>query len=128
MARRQKKIALVPPDPTVLDAVENVLGCKWSLTVIDLVRRGVRRPGAMERSVAGLTAKVLNERLRKLVRYGILERHVYPEIPPHVEYRLTPYGKKLAAILERIVTLEPPAARPERPARVSPTAKRAREG
>jgi len=35
--------------------VERVVGCKWSLTVVDLVQRGVRRPGAMERTVEGLT-------------------------------------------------------------------------
>ncbi|MCZ7563890.1 MAG: winged helix-turn-helix transcriptional regulator [Burkholderiales bacterium] len=52
--------------------VEDIVGCKWSLTVLGLVRDGVVRPGAMEHAVPGLSAKVLNERLRKLVRFGIL--------------------------------------------------------
>lgn len=114
MAKDKGKIALVPPHPSVLRTVEDVLGCKWSLTVIDLVRRGVRRPGAMEHSVAGLTAKVLNERLRKLVRYGVLERRAYPEIPPRVEYHLTPFGRRLARLLEKIVALEPAPSSPRR--------------
>lgn len=86
--------------------VENILGCKWSLHVLQLVHQGIHRPGAMERSLAGLTTKVLNERLRKLVRFGILERIAYPEIPPRVEYNLTAFGKKFIGILEAIEKLE----------------------
>ena len=59
--------------PSVTRMVEDIVGCKWSLAVLDLVRRGVRRPGAMEHAIDGLTAKVLNERLRKLQKYGILD-------------------------------------------------------
>lgn len=86
--------------------VEDIVGCKWSLAVLDLVRRGVRRPGAMEHALDGLTAKVLNERLRKLQKYGILEKTSYPEVPPRVEYALTPFGDKLSAILDQIANLE----------------------
>ncbi len=46
--------------------LEDILGCKWSLSVLRLVRDGVRRPGAMQKAVDGLSTKVLNERLRKL--------------------------------------------------------------
>lgn len=86
--------------------VEDVLGCKWSLTVLDLVRQGICRPGAMERSVAGLTTKVLNERLKKLVGYEILQRDAYPEIPPRVEYKLTLFGARFVSILEAIQELD----------------------
>lgn len=82
--------------------VEDSVGCKWSLTVLDLVRQGVQRPGAMERSVPGLSTKVLNERLRKLQRYGLLEKRSYPELPPRVEYALTAFGHRFAVILEHI--------------------------
>lgn len=81
------------------------MGCKWSLVVLQLVRQGVCRPGAMERSVDGLTTKVLNERLKKLVNYGILQRNAYPEIPPRVEYELTSFGKKFVSILDEIEEL-----------------------
>lgn len=86
--------------------VEDVVKCKWAMTVLDLARQGVRRPGAMVMSVDGLTKKVLNERLKKLVRYRILERVAYPEIPPRVEYGLTSFGKKFIRVLEEIENLE----------------------
>ena len=86
--------------------VEDIVGCKWSLTVIDHVRNGVRRPGAIEHAVPGLSQKVLNERLRKLVRFGILARTSYPEVPPRVEYSLTNFGGRFAGILDAIRALE----------------------
>ena len=90
--------------------VENIVRCKWSLSVIGMVRSGVNRPGAMERSVDGLTAKVLNERLRKLVAFGILSKTIYPETPPRVEYTLTPFGLKFVKLLDEIERLENEAA------------------
>lgn len=86
--------------------VEDIVGCKWSLAVIDLVRRGICRPGAMEHAIDGLSAKVLNERLRKLQRYGILEKASYPEIPPRVEYSLTPFGMKFSGLLDQVRQLD----------------------
>jgi DNA-binding HxlR family transcriptional regulator len=86
--------------------VEDVIGCKWSLTVLGLVASGVRRPGAMQRRVAGLTAKVLNERLRKLLRFGIIERQVYAEVPPRVEYTLTNFGRRFDGVLQEVAALE----------------------
>ena len=49
---------------------------------------------------------VLNERLRKLVRFGLLERQAFAEIPPHVEYRLTPFGMRFSRVLEDLRELE----------------------
>lgn len=86
--------------------VEDIIGCKWSLSVLDLVSRGVARPGAMQRSIDGLSTKVLNERLRKLLRYGLIERQVFAEVPPHVEYRLTTFGRRFERVLEQIRSLE----------------------
>jgi DNA-binding HxlR family transcriptional regulator len=86
--------------------VEDVVGCKWSLCVLQLVKRGVNRPGAMQRSYRGLTTKVLNERLKKLTRFGILSRQVYAEVPPRVEYRLTPFGRRFARLLDAVESLE----------------------
>jgi DNA-binding HxlR family transcriptional regulator len=86
--------------------VEDVVGCKWSLAVLGMVRRGVRRPGALEHGIPGLSKKVLNERLRKLVRFGVLERHAYPEVPPRVEYSLTRFGEKFAHLVEGVERLQ----------------------
>ena len=86
--------------------VEDVIGCKWTLHVLAQVRAGVARPGRLVRTAEGLTTKVLNERLAKLVRYGVLEKISYPEIPPRVEYRLTPLGERLNGILDAIDALQ----------------------
>lgn len=48
---------------SAMTMADDILGCKWSLMVLQLVRQGICRPGQMERSVEGLTTKVLNERL-----------------------------------------------------------------
>ena len=86
--------------------VEDIVGCKWSLTVLGLVAAGVQRPGAMQRKVPGLSAKVLNEHLRLLLDYRLITR---PEIAgkmPGPDYALTPTGKKLSAIIENIRDLD----------------------
>jgi DNA-binding HxlR family transcriptional regulator len=86
--------------------VEDVIGCKWSMAVLGLVRNGIYRPGAMERELPGLTTKVLNERLRKFMRFGVLERCVFPETPPRVEYKLSSFGARFVTILDMIEQLE----------------------
>lgn len=92
--------------PSVAEMMESIVGCKWSLRVLALVREGVSRPGAMEHAIEGLTAKVLNERLKKLTRFGILDKTVYPESPPRVEYRLTAFGQRFSSLLDQIEQLE----------------------
>ncbi len=90
----------------ISEIVEDVVGCKWTLHVLEQVRRGVTRPGRLVRTAEGLTTKVLNERLAKLVRYGVLEKVSYREIPPRVEYRLTPLGMRLNDLLDGIAALQ----------------------
>ncbi len=92
--------------PTVAYIVEHTLGCKWMLEVLRMIRTGVNRPGAMTRSIEGLTTKVLNERLSALLDFGIVEKIAYPEIPPRVEYILTEFGHRFVRILDMIDELE----------------------
>ena len=106
MKANEKKILRRAPPRRIGRMVETVVGCKWSLTVVDLVERDIRRPGAMERSVEGLSAKVLNDCLRVLVSYGILEKRSYPEVPPRVEYRFTAFGLKFVEAFKMLDTLE----------------------
>jgi DNA-binding HxlR family transcriptional regulator len=107
MITNEKKLnETSPPRLVISRMVEDVVGCKWTLTILQLIRQGTRRPGVLERSVEGLTTKVMNERLKKLVDYGILQRCAYAEIPPRVEYELTPFGQKFATILDAIEELE----------------------
>ena len=91
---------------TVEYIIEHTLGCKWMLSVLRLIRSGVNRPGAMTRSVDGLTTKVLNERLSDLVNFDIVEKFSYPEIPPRVEYKFTEFGQRFIKILDTIDELE----------------------
>ena len=107
IAASSTKKKLSPPHQTsVTEMFESCIGCKWSLHVLAQIRKGVRRPGELERSAAGLTAKVLNERLSKLGRFGIIERRAFAEIPPRVEYSLTPFGQKFVKVLDQIDALK----------------------
>lgn len=86
--------------------VEDIVGCKWSLSVLNAVRNNILRPGEIQRSIDGISTKVLNERFAKMIRYGILNKTIYPEVPPKVEYQLTTFGKKFIAILDDIESLQ----------------------
>ena len=114
MKTHEKKLSRRLPPRRVGRMVETVVGCKWSLTVVDLVQRGVRRPGAMERTVEGLTAKVLNDCLRLLVSYNVLEKRSYPEVPPRVEYYFTPFGRKFVETFKFLDVLEKQLNRTQR--------------
>ena len=86
--------------------VEDVVGCKWSLTVLHMIRTGIHRPGAMTREQDGLSTKVLNERLAKLTRYGILAKEIFAEVPPRVEYHFTDLGTSFLTVLDAIEDLD----------------------
>lgn len=86
--------------------VESIYGCKWSLTVYQLLAHGINRPGEMVRQVEGLSTKVLNECLRKNIQFGILERVAFPEVPPRVEYNVTPFGRRFLRILDELDKLQ----------------------
>lgn len=111
----------------VAQMVESIVGCKWSLRVLSLIRDGVNRPGQMQRATPGMSTKVLNERLHKLVRFGIVTRTVLPVIPPHVEYTFTPFGMRFSRLLRQIERLQetvgpadPAESAPPRRARRTP--------
>jgi len=105
--RAATTVSVVKADvPDVAYVFENCVGCKWTIHVLNQIRRGVRRPGELARSAEGLTSKVLNERLSKLVRFGVLEKTSYAEIPPRVEYSLTDFGNRVAAILDQVEKLQ----------------------
>ncbi|MEZ9564173.1 winged helix-turn-helix transcriptional regulator [Vibrio artabrorum] len=86
--------------------VETIYGCKWSLTVYQLLANGINRPGEMVRSVEGLSTKVLNECLKRNVEFGILDKQTFNELPPRVEYQVTPFGEKFLLILEPLENLQ----------------------
>ena len=92
--------------PQVGSIVQIIAGCKWSLTVFELLRQGVNRPGAMVRSVEGLSTKALNECMRRLLEFELIEKTTYPEVPPRVEYAMTVKGERLRDIFDAMERLE----------------------
>lgn len=87
--------------------VESIVGCKWSVRLLQLCAGGYSRPSAFLRACPGLSAKVMNERLRKMIRFGIVRRTVFGEKPPvEVEYLLTPFGRRFLGILDEVRRLQ----------------------
>ena len=91
----------------VAEMVESIVGCKWSVRLLQLCAEGQHRPSAFLRACDGLSAKVMNERLRKMTHYGIVQRTVLGDKPPvEVEYRLTPLGHRFMGILAEVRRLQ----------------------
>lgn len=90
----------------VYHQLEEVIGCKWSVSVLKAVADNISRPGKLERHIEGISKKVLSERLRKLTDYGLLQKHSYAEIPPRTEYSLTKNGSKLIVIIDQVKALD----------------------
>jgi len=87
--------------------VESIIGCKWSLGILGLLAAGCHRPSALLRASPGLSAKVMNERLQKMMRFGIVNRTVFGAKPPvEVEYLLTPLGQRFMRIIEEVRRLQ----------------------
>ncbi len=87
--------------------VESIVGCKWSVRLLQLCADGVNRPNAFLRACPGLSAKVMNERWQKMIRFGMVRRTVYGEKPPvEVQYRLTPFGRRFMGILDEVRRLQ----------------------
>ena len=84
------------PTETTID----VIGGRWKVIVLWELARGVRRFGELHRALAGVTAKMLTQQLRELEKDGVVSRKVYAEVPPKVEYALTPLGETLRPILD----------------------------
>ncbi|WP_111979056.1 winged helix-turn-helix transcriptional regulator [Algibacillus agarilyticus] len=86
--------------------VEVIFGCKWSLTVYQLLAQGINRPGEMVNNVEGLSTKVLNQCLKRNIEFGILEKIVFNELPPRVEYQVTTFGEQFLVIIEQLEKLQ----------------------
>ncbi len=83
-----------------VEATLDVIGGKWKGVIIfHLLDEEVLRFNAMQRIIHGATRKTLTRQLRELEKDGVIHRRVYPEVPPKVEYSLTPFGKSLQPII-----------------------------
>ncbi|WP_067463426.1 winged helix-turn-helix transcriptional regulator [Actinomadura macra] len=86
------------PTRLILDRI----GDKWSVLVVLTLADGPRRFTHLRDTIGGVTPKVLTQTLRAMQRDGLLTRHVFAEVPPRVEYALTPLGLSLQRPIEAI--------------------------
>jgi DNA-binding HxlR family transcriptional regulator len=81
-------------------ATAQIVSGKWTLLMLRDLAAGPRRFSELQRSLAGISPRTLSIRLRALEDAGIVERREFAEMPPRVEYRLTPKGADLAPIVD----------------------------
>lgn len=82
--------------------VLEMIADKWTTLVVCVLSRGTKRYSELEREIEGLSQKMLTQTLRKLERDGLVEREVYPVVPPKVEYSLTPLGESVLGVLSAL--------------------------
>jgi DNA-binding HxlR family transcriptional regulator len=95
-----------------VEAALRMLEGRWKMVIIfHLFDRGTLRFSELERAIPDVSQKVLINQLRELERDGIVARRVYPQVPPKVEYSLSPWGEQMCPALDLL--LEWTAQRPK---------------
>jgi DNA-binding HxlR family transcriptional regulator len=93
-ANMSKKAVNCPVEVTL-----EVVGGRWKVMVIHQLLEGTRRFSELHRALVGVSHRTLTQQLRELEQRGIIRRKVYHQVPPKVEYSLTPLGKSLQPVL-----------------------------
>jgi len=75
------------------------IGGKWKPILLHLISKGANRFGILQKGIEGISKQMLTKQLRELEADGILHREIFAEIPPRVEYSLTPYGQSLMPVI-----------------------------
>jgi len=97
-----------PSRPNVLSAqcptraVLDLIADKWTVLVIHVLADGTHRFGELQRTVGGISQKMLTQTLRDLESNGLVQRTVFAEVPPRTEYTLTPLGRSLRDPLQSL--------------------------
>ncbi len=86
-----------------LELSMDIVGGKWKSIIVFYLRKGAKRSGELQKMMPSITNKIYTHSLRELERDNIISRKVYPVVPPHVEYSLTPRGEMLVPILKDMV-------------------------
>lgn len=79
-----------------------VIGGRWKIVILFHLFERAQRFSELQRALGGVTQKVLTQQLRELEADGIVRRKVYPQVPPKVEYSLTPRGETLRPVIDAI--------------------------
>lgn len=87
-----------------ITSAQRVLSGKWTLMIIYFLNEETLRFGELSRQLPNVTQANLTKQLRSLEEQGIVHREVYKEVPPKVEYSLTPIGKKFVRVLDALET------------------------
>lgn len=85
--------------PCGVKTTMSVIGGKWKIRIIYALYLDINRFGIMHRHIKGISKKMLTDNLRELESDGIINRKVFAEVPPRVEYSLTELGKSLNKII-----------------------------
>lgn len=86
----------------VTSALEILVG-KWKpIILLHLLKNGTQRFSDLKRSLPGITQKMLTKQLRELEEEDIIERKIYAQVPPKVEYSITEYGRTLEPVLNQM--------------------------
>lgn len=85
-----------------IEATLEIIGGKWKALIICLLMSGTKRTSELQRSIPGISQKVLIQQLRELEQDQLIGRHVYQQMPPKVEYYMTDYGRTANAIIHQM--------------------------
>jgi DNA-binding HxlR family transcriptional regulator len=96
----QIKIADTERASCPVERTLEVIGGRWKVLILRELFPGVRRFGQLHRALHGITQKMLTQQLREMEEDGIIHREIYLQVPPKVEYSLTPLGESLKPILD----------------------------
>ena len=91
----KKELPACPVETTL-----TLIGDKWKVLILRDLMPGTKRFGELKKSVGNVSQKVLTAQLRTMEESGLVNRKVYAEVPPRVEYSLTELGKSLKPILD----------------------------
>lgn len=94
----EKTVKELPACP--VETTLTLIGDKWKVLILRDLLPGTKRFGELKKSIGKVSQKVLTAQLRDMEQNGLVHRKVYPEVPPRVEYSLTPLGKSLKPILD----------------------------
>ena len=93
---------ILPPCP--VETTLSLIGDKWKVLILRDLMPGTKRFGELKRSIGSVSQKVLTAQLRQMEESGLVNRQVYAEVPPRVEYSLTETGRSLKPILDAMQT------------------------